>query len=117
MPYVAETEFVIEDDHLHLPSPRTYQVSGDVTPGDPGCHTMRNGDPGWPPSGPEAEVTEIHYQGAKLADDDWKNHRIGEKQVEEMVDALFEQANDNARAAEDDDHDRAYDDWKDQQDD
>lgn len=29
------------------------------TPGDAGCHTMRNGDPGWPPTAPEVEIVGV----------------------------------------------------------
>lgn len=32
------------------------QVQWSVTAGDPGVHTFPNGDPGYPPTGPEAEV-------------------------------------------------------------
>ena len=36
-----------------------YRVEGavdySIIPGDPGCRTMRNGDPGYPPSPPEVE--------------------------------------------------------------
>ena len=34
-------------------------IEYDYTPGDPGCHTMRNGDPGWPPTGPEITINRI----------------------------------------------------------
>jgi len=29
------------------------------SPGSPGCHTQRNGDPGWPPDPPEVEVESL----------------------------------------------------------
>ena len=29
------------------------------TPGDPGVRTLKNGDPGYPPTGPEVEIEEI----------------------------------------------------------
>lgn len=30
-----------------------------VEPGDPGEHTLRNGDPGYPPTGPSVEVRSV----------------------------------------------------------
>ena len=32
-------------------------IEYDFSPGDPGCHTMRNGDPGWPPTGADIDIT------------------------------------------------------------
>lgn len=34
-------------------------------PGDPGCRTMRNGDPGWPPTAPEVEIIGIADRSGK----------------------------------------------------
>lgn len=31
------------------------------SPGDPGIHTFPNGDPGYPPTGPEIEITSAVY--------------------------------------------------------
>jgi len=31
----------------------------EYTPGSPGVHTLRNGDPGYPPDPPEWDVTEV----------------------------------------------------------
>lgn len=41
-------------------------------PGDPGCHTMRNGDPGWPPTDPEIEVVAVRKpDGALVIEGDY----------------------------------------------
>ena len=31
----------------------------DYDKGDPGCHTQRNGDPGWPEVDPSVEITDV----------------------------------------------------------
>jgi hypothetical protein len=35
------------------------EVEADYMPGDPGCRTLSNGDPGWPPEAAEVEVTSV----------------------------------------------------------
>ena len=35
------------------------KVRVEVERGDPGCRTMRNGDPGWPPTPDDVEVMEV----------------------------------------------------------
>lgn len=60
----------INDDELEV------EIEYDYTPGDPGCRTLRNGDPGWPPSPPEIEITNV-----------WL-HRKGSTKPEDKVDIL-----------------------------
>jgi hypothetical protein len=36
-----------------------------VTPGQRGCHTQSNGDPGWPDDPPEAELLDVHVTKAE----------------------------------------------------
>lgn len=35
------------------------EIDASCSPGDPGCHTLRNGDPGYPPEPPEAELIKV----------------------------------------------------------
>ena len=42
-------------------------------PGDPGVHTFSNGDPGYPPSGPEIEIIKAWYQDEKKNDKEFTN--------------------------------------------
>lgn len=37
----------------------TLIIDADFEPGDPGVHTLRNGDPGYPPTGDSLEVTSV----------------------------------------------------------
>jgi hypothetical protein len=41
----------------------------DYDKGDPGCHTQRNGDPGWPPEPEACEVTDVRVW--KRTDGQW----------------------------------------------
>lgn len=52
----------------------TIRFSGVYTPGDPGRHTLPNGDPGYPPTPSEFE---------------WDKAFIGELEVTEMVEELL----------------------------
>ncbi len=37
----------------------TLEIDADFTAGDPGCYTLPNGDPGYPPTGDELDVTGV----------------------------------------------------------
>jgi hypothetical protein len=39
--------------------PVEYEAECRVYPGDDGCHTMRNGDPGYPPTPAEVEIVSV----------------------------------------------------------
>ena len=42
------------------------EVFFEYTPEDPGCHTMRNGDPGWPGSDSELEILDVKVRGRSV---------------------------------------------------
>lgn len=46
---------IVEDDVI-------LEVSGTYSPGDPGVHTFPNGDPGYPPTGPEVDIEKIMWK-------------------------------------------------------
>ncbi len=101
----VEIEYVVEDDgHPYLPCPRTYTVHGSYSPGDPG-RTSGPPDNWEAPTGPEIEILEIHYDGAKLEGDDWKNHGIGKGEIGFMENQIRAQVESDAGG----DDDRAYD--------
>ena len=43
-------------------------VSFDYEEGDTGVHTYSNGDPGYPPSPPEFNITSVHYKDIDIID-------------------------------------------------
>ena len=51
--YNMEVPWTINDYDLLLDVDYTY------TPGNPGCMYQVNGDPGWPPEGPEIDILAI----------------------------------------------------------
>ncbi len=44
------------------------EVSYDYWPPDKGVHTYPNGDPGYPPSPAEIEITKVEYNGQDVTD-------------------------------------------------
>jgi hypothetical protein len=57
---MSETEYETSEELFpQYPDGHKLLVSYDHTPGDPGCHTMRNGDPGWPSSPAECDLTAV----------------------------------------------------------
>jgi hypothetical protein len=58
-------------------------ITGTFYKGDKGCRTMANGDPGWPPTPAEWEVTATH-QGVEI--------ELTEKELEKAEEALWEAA-------------------------
>lgn len=88
-----------------------YDVVVEVTKGDPGCHTMKNGDPGWPASGPESEIIAIQLQPLKNCIDGidldpvlWPMLGFTLKERHRIEDEALEKA---SRQAEDDEAARA----------
>lgn len=87
-----------------------FDVVVEVTPGDPGCHTMKNGDPGWPASGPECEILSIGLSdiGRKAAIDLdpilWPMLGFRRDECAKIEEKALEMA---SRKAEDDAADRA----------
>lgn len=70
------------------------EVEYDYTKGDPGCHTMRNGDPGWPPTPAEViinRITTVHgidvtkMMLGKERFVDWVTDEIVEYEVEKAM--------------------------------
>ena len=43
-----------------------YTAHFDYSPGRPGVHTLRNGDPGYPDDPPELELTDLERNGVSL---------------------------------------------------
>ncbi len=68
---MSETNYTTEVEIL---------IRATVHPGDPGVHTFANGDPGYPPTGPEADDFKIY-----AVDEDGNEHEI----PDELVKALF----------------------------
>lgn len=85
-----------------------YDVTCFLTKGDPGCHTMRNGDPGWPPSPAECDIESIKLQGlGKQPGIDldpilWPLLGFNRKKLQEIEQKAFEEAADRQQAAEED---------------
>lgn len=68
------------------------EIDASCTPGDPGCHTLRNGDPGYPPEPPEAEILKVTRLDSNeefiLTDPEWMaaTEKAIEKAAEEYAD-------------------------------
>lgn len=62
----------------------TVQIAADMVPGDPGCRTMRNGDPGWPPSPPEINDLEAWTTGRRFELTDSEIDQATERLIEEF---------------------------------
>lgn len=60
---IAQVTFEIEQDNGGL-----LEVSCNITPEDPGCWTLPNGDPGYPGSPAEVEITSIKRGGEEIPD-------------------------------------------------
>ena len=75
-----------------------YEVTCGLTNGDPGCRTMANGDPGWPPSGPECEIQEIRLRGGGplVSVADWEEFGFDDHQIASISDAAFKLADEAA---------------------
>ena len=55
------------DGWAHWPAGEAeYTAWFDYSPGRPGVHTLRNGDPGYPDEPPELEVTDLERNGCTL---------------------------------------------------
>ena len=65
------------------PALREIDLDCTYVAGDPGCHTMRNGDPGWPPSPAEVKIVDARYLGKKVKIDE-------EKALEDVYDEVCE---------------------------
>jgi hypothetical protein len=64
--HTIETEITVgKGEEIYYPR---VKIEFTYFPGDPGCRTMRNGDPGWPPTGADIEIT-----GVALIDGDGMN--------------------------------------------
>ena len=60
-------------------------------PGDPGCRTQRNGDPGWPPDPAQVEIEEVRRaDGVVASARDLTDKEVG--YVEDFVCDLMEDA-------------------------
>ena len=65
--------------------PEECTVDAEVTEGDPGCRTLPNGDPGYPPSPPEvSSITVKGQDGKEIEESVWECERdsIEEKAIE-----------------------------------
>ena len=77
---------------------------------DPGCHTMRNGDPGWPPSS-EIDIDEAEVDEWSLDGDDGVD---GEKLDDDFVQKLYDKwADNNSSDIEAALYDKVGEDWVD----
>ena len=47
------------------------EVTANREPDDPGCHTMKNGDPGWPPSTGDVEILTVKVDGKEVPESEW----------------------------------------------
>lgn len=68
-----------------------YKITCAISPGDPGCHTMANGDPGWPSTGPEVEILKIEHLGKTIPTTEWDELGIN-RDMEGIMDAALEAA-------------------------
>lgn len=78
---IFKTKFTVEDhdgDDLNLIVNYTYWK------GDPGCHTQRNGDPGWPPE-PAAIEIEMVTDADNLAE-----VTLSAKELERLEEMIME---------------------------
>lgn len=71
-----------------------YEIECGLTPEDPGCWTMPNGDPGYPGSPAECEILRVLSNG--IAVKDWESLKLDE-------DAIADKAFEKASAQDDDD--------------
>ena len=80
------------------------QVEVSYTPGDPGCRTMRNGDPGWPPSPAEVEIESglVNVDGRWIDLDLSKLTKAEVEAVEEAAEAAFGTREEQREAARED---------------
>lgn len=74
-----------------------YDIECGLTPGDPGCHTMRNGDPGWPSSPAECEILSVKQNGVEVKD--WESLKLDQDAIAEKA---FEAARDRDEGARED---------------
>ena len=93
------------------PEDTLYTFVYEIEPYDPGIYTLSNGDPGYPPSGGYATVTEVRLpDGTVLDEDKYAEAGIDIKKIEERI---YESWSEDQ--SDDDDGDHAYDAWKDRQ--
>ena len=76
-----------------------YVIECGLTKGDPGCHTMKNGDPGWPPSDPECEIEMVMLNGGVV--DNWEEFIDADMQ-DAIATAAFQKASDDEEGAAED---------------
>ena len=83
-------------------------VDAEVTEGDPGCRTMRNGDPGWPPSPPEVSSLTVKGQdGKEIEESVWECER--DSIEEHAVEAAREKAEEDRDCRADYEYERLRD--------
>lgn len=79
------------------------EITFDYSPGDRGCHTMSNGDPGWPASGPDCDP----QSPAILHKPDGTKEEINLDVVPELTGKTWDQLCESAIEETENDMDRA----------
>lgn len=52
------------------------EICFDYSPAQPGCHTQRNGDPGWPDEPEEITITDVQVWERKDKDSPWLSIKL-----------------------------------------
>jgi hypothetical protein len=60
-------------------------IEADYDKGERGCHTMRNGDPGWPEIPPSIEITGIRDKAGMEIELDARDMKRGEEAIWEAL--------------------------------
>ena len=67
---------------------RTYSVKYNLSAGDQGTAPTLN-DPGSPPSGPEAEIESVQYEGNEIDPKEWDAH-MGKGESDRILEFIFD---------------------------
>ena len=61
---------------IEINSLARWVVEFDYSPGRPGCHTQRNGDPGWPDEPEEFNITDMRLETRNAPATSWEKTEI-----------------------------------------
>ncbi len=76
------------------------------SPGDPGCRTMRNGDPGWPPDPPNVEFLAVFEMRDGKRVREIPVESLTENEIDNLSDRAQEEVESASEAREEDSWDR-----------
>jgi len=80
---------------------------------DPGCYTLSNGDPGYPPS-EESILEVVRLDGKKIPEKEWEARGFTKAVIEKIEDGACHESSEQARDAEDERGDQKYHELKDE---